>query len=120
MEKKMTYTAALSHVMTNYDLPEDVYERLCALHASLEKRAAAPHKPSKKQEAANAQTDNAVMDFMATTSEPVSAKAMMEGSDVLATFSVQKITSSCGRLVKAGKLEKIPGRPVTYKLVVEG
>lgn len=117
MEKKMTYTTALDYVMANYDLPEDVFGRLCALHASLEKRAAAPHKPSKKQEAANEQTDNAVMEFMATTSEPVSAKTMMEGSDVLATFSVQKITSSCGRLVKAGKLEKIPGRPVVYRKV---
>lgn len=114
--KKTTYIDALSHVMTNYDLPEDVYERLCALHASLEKRAAIPHKPSRKQVEANQHTDALVMEVMMNAENPLCAKDIMAANEELASGSIQRVSASCARLVNMGKLEKLDGRPIKYRV----
>lgn len=57
-ENKMTYIKAVAFCIDNCDLPEDVAERMTALHASLVKRASAERKPTKAQiEAAHAREE---------------------------------------------------------------
>lgn len=46
---KMTYSLALSHVLTNCEMPEDVRAKLVALSESLAKKASAEKKPTAKQ-----------------------------------------------------------------------
>lgn len=46
---KMTYAAALSHVLTNCEMPEEVRAKLVALSESLAKKASAEKKPTAKQ-----------------------------------------------------------------------
>ena len=46
---KMTYAVALSHVLANCELPEDVREKLAALLAQQEKKSGAEKKPTQKQ-----------------------------------------------------------------------
>ena len=52
MTEKMTYVKAVEYVLGECELPEDVRERLTAMHESLVKRATAERKPTKKQVAA--------------------------------------------------------------------
>lgn len=46
---KMTYAAALSHVLTTCEMPEEVRAKLVALSESLAKKASAEKKPTAKQ-----------------------------------------------------------------------
>lgn len=46
---KMTYAAALSHVLTTCEMPEEVRAKLVALSESLVKKASAEKKPTAKQ-----------------------------------------------------------------------
>lgn len=114
--KKTTYIDALNYVLTNIELPEDISSRLTDMRTSLEKRAERPHKPSRKQVEANERTDALVMDVMLTVEEPVCAKDIMAACEELASGSIQRVSASCGRLVNMGKLEKLEGRPVKYRV----
>jgi len=49
---KMTYAAALSHVLTTCEMPEEVRAKLVALSESLAKKASAEKKPTAKQKEA--------------------------------------------------------------------
>lgn len=49
MTEKMTYVKAVEFVLNECDLPEDVRERMTAMHESLVKRANAIRKPTKAQ-----------------------------------------------------------------------
>ena len=46
---KMTYAAALSHVLTTCEMPEEVRAKLVALSESLAKKASAEKKPTAQQ-----------------------------------------------------------------------
>lgn len=49
MKNQMTYAVALSHVLTNCEMPEDVREKLVALNDSLNRKSNAEKKPTQKQ-----------------------------------------------------------------------
>lgn len=118
--KKTTYIDALNYVLTyvaeHTEIPTNVLERLDALKVSLEKRATTPHKPSKKQVKANQHTDILVLEVMMNSEEPVCAKDIMAANEELASGSIQRVSASCARLVNMGKLEKLEGRPVKYRV----
>jgi Fic family protein len=112
MEKtKMTYVKALDAVLTGADVTEEVLERLTALKATLEKRAATPRKPRKEdpEKAAFRQT---VLEYVADTAAPLKAGEVAEALGV----KVQKVTPALTRLVRDGALVKaVEGsKPATY------
>ena len=48
-QEKMTNKSALNYVLTNFELPTDVKEKLVNMVAQLEKKSATPKKPNKNQ-----------------------------------------------------------------------
>ena len=48
-QEKMTNKGALNYVLTSFDLPTDVKEKLENMVAQLEKKSTTPKKPSKNQ-----------------------------------------------------------------------
>lgn len=106
MEKtnKMTRTAALTYVLTNFDLPEDVAEKLEGMKASLEKKTdPATRKPSKTQQE-NEPIKAAILE--AITGKHLRAK---EVAGVCGLKSSQKAAALLKQLVDEGKAKKGEG-----------
>lgn len=101
MTEKMTYVKAVEFVLSDeFVLPEDVRERLTALHDSLVKRASAERKPTKAQ-IASAEARNSIPERM-------EQGARYSATDIGKLFgeSSQWATPKLSALVTAGVLTK--------------
>ena len=109
---KFTYVSALTNAIDCGALDEQTIEKLSALRATLEKRAAtaktAEHKPTPKQRD-NADTKERIVEYF-RVNDPMQAKA------VGAAFSItsQKAAALCNQLVAEGRLAKTIEKRVTY------
>lgn len=116
--EKMTYVAALTYTLDNVsDLPADVREKLDALRGTLEKRAAAPKKPSKSQQE-NATHKVNLLAALAAADAPMGIADLREA--VEGDLTPNKVSALMGQLVTEGKATRIPGkgkdRKVTFTL----
>lgn len=103
---KMTYGEALSHVLTNCTLPEEVAERLTALQESLAKRNANKTSKPTKTQRENADVKVKVMELLTANPDGMQAKDV---AVALELTSPQKASALLNQLVKSGELEKVEG-----------
>ena len=103
---KMTYVSALSAILSGAEMTSEIQEKLEALRASLEKRAAAPHstKPSKAQREA-AQFAEDVYELLKVSHEAMRCGEIAKALEV----SGQKVSAALSKLVKAGRIVKTQG-----------
>ena len=111
---KMTARVALTYVIDNCTMPDEVRAKLVAMLDAAEKKAAAPRKPSAKA-IENAAAANVLRSFL--TEEPMSIDAIMAGCSDLEGFSSHRIAAVAGKLVTDGiaKREVVKGK-VHYSL----
>lgn len=89
---KMTYVAALTYVLTNCELPEDVAERLTNLKVQTEKRNSAERKPTKAQ-LENANLADVVAEVLTSAAKPMTITEIMAADERLASLSNQKVSA---------------------------
>ena len=116
---KMTYTAALSYVLTNVaDLPADVTEKLTALREQVEKRnATKSDKPTKTQRENEALRVVAVAAVKANA-DPMTVTEVLKAVPQFEGFSTQKVSALLNAAVKAGELMKVSEKRVTKFVAV--
>lgn len=115
--QKMTYVEALSYVLSNCELPEDVREKIDACKASYLKRNASKgeRKPSKKQ-VENEALKVEILDFL--HEDP---NLLRQAKDVGAHFgkSSQWASALLRQMVEAGTVEKVVEKRVSYFKAVD-
>ena len=102
--EKMTRTTALTYVLTNFDLPEDVAEKLEGIKASLEKKTdPATRKPTKTQQENEG--------IKAQILEAITGKHLraQEVANACGLTSAQKASALLRQLVAEGKARKGDG-----------
>ena len=113
MADKMTNVKALAYVLENYDLPDEISEKVKAMKASYEKRnASKAGKPSKKA-AENAEIAERVIAAMVADEgyDTNGIKALLGDSEL----SPQKVTAVMKALGNRVVTEKVKGKAV-YRL----
>ena len=113
MADKMTNVKALAYVLENYDLPDEISEKVKAMKASYEKRnASKAGKPSKKA-AENAEIAERVIAAMVAGEgyDTNGIKALLGDSEL----SPQKVTAVMKALGNRVVAEKVKGKAV-YRL----
>lgn len=116
---KMTNKAALNYVLDNFDLPEDVADKLSTMVVQLEKKSGAERKPTARQ-IENAKLAEVIQgQFESGVSYSV--------SDILKTFtglpedmSCQRLSGILTKLVDAGTVQRELVKRVPYFSIVEG
>lgn len=98
---KMTYVKALTFVMDNCSMPEDVSERLTALKASIEKKNSTPRKPTAAQ-LANDGYKEAILEFLRSADKPMTVAELTAGVPAIAGFNPQKVAGLMRSLENAG------------------
>lgn len=112
---KMTYAAALSHVLTTCEMPEEVRAKLVALSESLAKKASAEKKPTKTQQE-NAEVANVLYDEMLACGKALTVSDMLAQFECVRGMSNQKVSALVRKLKDAGKVEKsVEGRKSFFK-----
>ena len=71
---KMTYSEALNFVLTNCEIPEDVFERLTTAKATLDKRAENAKNKERKLSPAQQKEQDALMAFRTTVLNAMAAE----------------------------------------------
>lgn len=110
-EKKMTYVSALSFVLSNCDLPEDVASKLDMLRAQQEKRNSAEKKPTKTQ-LANETLAEQVFEVVCAAGHPVTVSEVLELGAL--NMSNQKCSALMKKLVDAGRVVKTMEKRKAY------
>ena len=110
---KMTYAAALSHVLTNCEMPEEVRAKLVALSESLAKKASAEKKPTTKQKEAKAEAEQVYAELKEaakamTVSEMIAELPSCEGK------SNQKVSAYMRDLIAQQKVERDVQKRTAY------
>lgn len=108
---KMTNRSALTFVMDNYDLPDEVHAKLTAMVAALDKKNGAERKPTAKQ------TENADLRarFVAYINDHAEGNGVTCGA-IAKEFdlSSQKVSAILRQAVMAGEISKGTVKRVTY------
>ena len=115
---KMTYAVALSHVLANCELPEDVREKLVALNESLAKKVSAEKKPTKTQQENSELADALYTDLLAC-GKALTVSDMLAEFECVKGMSNQKVSALVRKLKDAGKVEKtVEGRKSLFKALI--
>lgn len=108
---KMTNRSALTFVMDNYDLPDEVHAKLTAMVAALDKKNGAERKPTAKQ------TENADLraQFVAYINDHAEGNGVTCGT-IAKEFglSSQKVSAILRQAVMAHEISKGTVKRVTY------
>lgn len=110
-EKKMTYVSALSFVLSNCDLPEDVASKLEMLKAQQEKRNSAEKKLTKTQ-LANETLVEQVFEVVRMAGRPVTVTEVLELGAL--DMSNQKCSALMKKLVDSGRVVKTKEQRKAY------
>lgn len=108
---KMTNRSALTFVMDNYDLPDEVHAKLTAMIAALDKKNGAERKPTAKQ------TENADLraQFVAYINDHAEGNGVTCGEIAKECgLSSQKVSAILRQAVLAGEISKGTVKRVTY------
>lgn len=115
MKNQMTYAVALSHVLTNCEMPEDVREKLVALSDSLNRKSNAEKKPTKTQQE-NEEVAQTLYDEMLACGKALTVSDMLAEFECVKGMSNQKVSALVRKLKDAGKVEKsVEGRKSFFK-----
>lgn len=113
MANKMTQKNAIAYVLENYDVPEDVKERLVSIHTALEKKSShKSNKPTKTQIANEALkaiiVDNMEENRLYTVSELCEVIPFDE------PISSQKMSALVRQLKESGKVVRTEEKRKAY------
>ena len=114
-EKKITQKMALNYVLENCELPKDINDKLVAMLAQVEKKAAGGSKSMTATQKANAELAVAIVEDMEenrlyTITEMLKTLDCLKSED----YTNQKISSIVSNLVKEGKVERISEKRKSY------
>lgn len=101
---KITYTAALSYVLTNCELPAEISAKLETLLEQTAKRNSAENRKPTKAQLANEELKAVVAGVL--TSTPSTVSEIMTRDARLAALSNQKVSALVNALVEDGKATK--------------
>ena len=101
---KITYTAALSYVLTNCELPAEIATKLETLMEQTAKRNSAENRKPTKAQLANEELKAVALS--ALTSTPSTVSEIMTRDARLAVLSNQKVSALVNALVDDGKAIK--------------
>lgn len=120
---KMTYSEALNFVLTNCEIPEDVFERLTTAKATLDKRAENAKGKERKLSPAQQKEQDALMAFRTSVFEVMNAEPnrLWSCSELADQFgvSIPKISAVMKYWVGLDKVVRDGGknnRVVTYQV----
>ncbi len=120
---KMTYSEALNFVLTNCEIPEDVFERLTTAKATLDKRAENAKGKERKLSPAQQKEQDALMAFRTTVLNAMTAEPnrLWTCSELATQFgvSIPKISAVMKYWVGLDKVVRDGGknnRVVTYQV----
>jgi hypothetical protein len=120
---KMTYSEALNFVLTNCEIPEDVFERLTTAKATLDKRAENAKGKERKLSPAQQKEQDALMAFRTTVLNAMAAEPnrLWTCSELATQFgvSIPKISAVMKYWVGLDKVVRDGGknnRVVTYQV----
>lgn len=120
---KMTYSEALNFVLTNCEIPEDVFERLTTAKATLDKRAENAKNKERKLSPAQQKEQDALMAFRTTVLNAMAAEPnrLWTCSELADQFgvSIPKISAVMKYWVGLDKVVRDGGknnRVVTYQV----
>ena len=107
--EKMTNVKALSYILTNCELPEDVKSKVEAMKASYEKKASAERKPTPTQ------TENAVL----ADGEQRTITDLMKAVPSLSELSNQRVSAIVRQMTLSGEVARIEDKRKAYFKVAE-
>ena len=120
---KMTYSEALNFVLTNCEIPEDVFERLTTAKATLDKRAENAKGKERKLSPAQQKEQDALMAFRTTVLNAMATEPnrLWTCSELATQFgvSIPKISAVMKYWVGLDKVVRDGGknnRVVTYQV----
>ena len=115
--EKITNVKALSYILTNCELPEDVKAKVEAMKASYEKKATAERKPTPTQtENANFKAD--ILAFLADGNK-YTVSDMMKGIPSIAELSNQRVSAIVRQLTLTGEVQRIEDKRKAYFKLAE-
>ena len=109
---KMTYAVALSHVLANCELPEDVREKLVTLNESLAKKASAEKKPTAKQKE-NSELAEQVLTYLRECGQPKTVSDLLAECECVKGMSNQKV-SALLRGMLGSSVERVEDKRKAY------
>ena len=115
---KVTNKSALNFVLKNYDIPTDVAEKLKGMVAAIERKSAAPKKPTVAQEA-NEGIKATIVAFLAKNFyKGFTVTEIIKSVDELGGYSNQKVSALLRQLRLEGKVENFTEKRKTYFKIV--
>ncbi len=106
MAEKMTIRKALEYVLENYDLPEEVEEKMQKLlQQTIHKVENAHAKPTAK-DIENENLRAAIIEYLKTTGERLTCTQLIKTVPEIAGFNPQKVTGILRKPLKEGVLGK--------------
>lgn len=115
--EKITNVKALSYILTNCELPEEVKSKVEAMKASYEKKASAERKPTPTQ-TENANFKEAILAFLADGNK-YTVSDMMKGIPSIAELSNQRVSAIVRQLVVSGEVIRVEEKRKAYFQLAE-
>ena len=115
--EKITNVKALSYILTNCELPEDVKAKVEAMKASYEKKATAERKPTPTQ-TENANFKAEILAFLADGNK-YTVSDMMKGIPSIAELSNQRVSAIVRQLTLTGEVQRIEDKRKAYFKLAE-
>lgn len=115
--EKITNVKALSYILTNCELPEEVKAKVEAMKASYEKKASAERKPTATQ-TENANFKAEILSFLADGNK-YTITDLMKGIPSIADLSNQRVSAIVRQLVTSGEIMRVEEKRKAYFQLAE-
>ena len=115
--EKITNVKALSYILTNCELPEDVKAKVEAMKASYEKKATAERKPTPTQ-TENANFKASILAVLAAGYQ-YTISDLMKAVPELAELSNQRVSAIVRQLTLTGEVQRIEDKRKAYFKLAE-
>lgn len=115
--EKITNVKALSYILTNCELPEEVKSKVEAMKASYEKKASAERKPTPTQ-TENANFKAEILAFLADGNK-YTVSDLMKGIPSIADLSNQRVSAIVRQLVANGEVMRVEEKRKAYFQLAE-
>ena len=117
--EKITYVSVLAKILNHEDLDDVELAKIAALKEREEKRSHAnPDKPTKKQKE-NKNLAETILTIMRASGEPHTVSEWKENSEILADYSIQKLSAIFRQLENSGKVVKTTEKRKSYFRILE-
>lgn len=115
--EKITNVKALSYILTNCELPEEVKAKVEAMKASYEKKATAERKPTATQ-TENANFKASILAVLADGNQ-YTISDLMKAVPELAELSNQRVSAIVRQLTLTGEVQRIEDKRKAYFKLAE-